>query len=90
MLEHQPGGARLIRDEFITFLPGPGVALIRRLLNWRRNEAPVEGESPISIVASPGGDMDAKATGAEAAESANSASPSPEPKPRGPKALEQV
>jgi vitamin B12/bleomycin/antimicrobial peptide transport system ATP-binding/permease protein len=36
VLEHHPGGARLIHDEYITFLPGPGVALIRRLWNWRR------------------------------------------------------
>jgi hypothetical protein len=34
VLEHQPGGARLISDEYITVLPGPGVALIRRLWNW--------------------------------------------------------
>jgi vitamin B12/bleomycin/antimicrobial peptide transport system ATP-binding/permease protein len=36
VLEHRPGGARLISDEYITFLPGPGVALFRRLWNWRK------------------------------------------------------
>jgi vitamin B12/bleomycin/antimicrobial peptide transport system ATP-binding/permease protein len=34
VLEHRLGGARLISDEFLTFQPGRGVALIRRLLKW--------------------------------------------------------
>jgi putative ATP-binding cassette transporter len=53
VLEHRPGGARLIRDEYITFLPGPGVALIRRLLNWRKrddaDDAPDADRQPIEI-----------------------------------------
>jgi putative ATP-binding cassette transporter len=36
VLEHQAGGARLISDEYITFLPGPSVALFRRLWNWHK------------------------------------------------------
>jgi len=31
VLEHRPGGARLIRDEYITIVPGPGVRLYRPL-----------------------------------------------------------
>jgi putative ATP-binding cassette transporter len=55
VLEHRPGGARLISDEFITFLPGPGVALIRRLLNWRNRAdaapgAAADGETIVKIV----------------------------------------
>ena len=39
-LEHQPGGARIIDDEYLTFLPGPKVRLMRRLLDrrWRRHK----------------------------------------------------
>src|SRR5207237_1616745 len=35
VLEHRIGGARLIRDEYLTFVPGPAGALVRRLLLWR-------------------------------------------------------
>lgn len=36
VLKHQPGGARLIRDEYLTFIPGPHVQLVRRLKDWRQ------------------------------------------------------
>jgi putative ATP-binding cassette transporter len=43
VLEHRPGGARLIRDEYITIVPGPGVRLYRRFRDWRgRHGRPVE------------------------------------------------
>jgi putative ATP-binding cassette transporter len=46
VLEHQPGGARIIGDEYLTFAPGPAVALIRRLLKRRLfGEAPAETEN---------------------------------------------
>jgi putative ATP-binding cassette transporter len=40
VLEHRPGGARLIRDEFITIAPGKGVALIRRMFKRRGKTVP--------------------------------------------------
>jgi putative ATP-binding cassette transporter len=36
VLEHRPGGARLIRDEFLTIVPGPHAQIFRRALDWRR------------------------------------------------------
>jgi vitamin B12/bleomycin/antimicrobial peptide transport system ATP-binding/permease protein len=35
VLEHRTGGARLVGDETLTIVPGPAVALLRRLLRWR-------------------------------------------------------
>jgi vitamin B12/bleomycin/antimicrobial peptide transport system ATP-binding/permease protein len=49
VLEHHVGGARLISDKYITFLPGPGVALFRRLLSWRRGSdgpEPTQEDAP--------------------------------------------
>ena len=37
VLEHRTGGARLIRDEVLTFLPGPAVSVLRRWMRWRRS-----------------------------------------------------
>ena len=45
VLEHRPGGARLIRDEYLTFAPGPGVALLRRLFK-RRERASEDVANP--------------------------------------------
>src|SRR5262245_51228812 len=36
VLEHRPGGARIIDDEYLTIAPGRGVALLRRI--FRRNQ----------------------------------------------------
>jgi putative ATP-binding cassette transporter len=43
VLEHRPGGARLIRDEYLTFTPGPRVALIRRLFKRRGRSGEANG-----------------------------------------------
>src|SRR5262245_17814233 len=40
VLEHRPGGARIIDDEYLTITPGRGVALLRRI--FRRNQAAQE------------------------------------------------
>jgi putative ATP-binding cassette transporter len=45
VLEHRAGGARLIRDEYLTFTPGPGVALIRRLFRRRGRSGEANGNS---------------------------------------------
>jgi putative ATP-binding cassette transporter len=42
VLEHRPGGARIIDDEYITIAPGRGVALLRRF--FKRRAQPPEGE----------------------------------------------
>ncbi len=45
-LEHRPGGARLISDEYLTIAPGPGVALIRRIFKRRgRGDASAKSEN---------------------------------------------
>jgi len=36
VLKHQTGGARLIRDEYLTFIPGPHVHLARKFKDWRQ------------------------------------------------------
>jgi putative ATP-binding cassette transporter len=36
VLKHQAGGARLIRDEYLTFIPGPHVHLVHRFKDWRQ------------------------------------------------------
>src|SRR5439155_20214309 len=52
VLEHRPGGARLIRDEYLTFAPGPRVALIRRLFRrGRSGETNGNGADPRSEAA---------------------------------------
>jgi len=43
VLEHRPGGARLIRDEYLTFAPGPRVALIRRVFRRRGRSGEANG-----------------------------------------------
>ena len=35
VLKHQTGGARIIGDEYLTFIPGPRAKLFRRVLDWR-------------------------------------------------------
>ena len=37
VLKHQTGGARLVRDEYLTFIPGAHVHLMRRFKDWRRS-----------------------------------------------------
>jgi putative ATP-binding cassette transporter len=42
VLKHETGGARLIRDEYLTFIPGPHVHLVRKFKDWRqRRRAPM-------------------------------------------------
>jgi len=36
VLKHQTGGARMIRDEYLTFIPGAHVHLVRRFKDWRQ------------------------------------------------------
>jgi vitamin B12/bleomycin/antimicrobial peptide transport system ATP-binding/permease protein len=36
VLKHQTGGARLIRDEYLTFIPGARVHLLRKFKDWRQ------------------------------------------------------
>jgi putative ATP-binding cassette transporter len=36
VLKHQTGGARLIRDEYLTFIPGPHVHIARKFKDWRQ------------------------------------------------------
>jgi putative ATP-binding cassette transporter len=36
VLKHQAGGARLIRDEYLTFIPGPHAHLVRKFKDWRQ------------------------------------------------------
>ena len=38
VLKHQSGGARLIRDEYLTFIPGAHVHLVRKLKDWRQRK----------------------------------------------------
>jgi len=45
VLEHRPGGARLIRDEYITFAPGAAVALLHRIFQRRGSAIPADGKS---------------------------------------------
>jgi vitamin B12/bleomycin/antimicrobial peptide transport system ATP-binding/permease protein len=35
VLEHRPGGARLIRDEYLTIAPGPRARLFQRFMKWQ-------------------------------------------------------
>ena len=44
VLEHQTGGARIIGDEYLTFIPGPRAKLFRRVLDWRRRRRGGEEE----------------------------------------------
>jgi putative ATP-binding cassette transporter len=36
VLKHQKGGARLIRDEYLTFIPGPHAHIARKFRDWRQ------------------------------------------------------
>jgi putative ATP-binding cassette transporter len=38
VLKHQTGGARLIRDEYLTFIPGPHAHLVRKFKDWRQRK----------------------------------------------------
>jgi putative ATP-binding cassette transporter len=38
VLKHETGGARLIRDEYLTFIPGPHVHIVRRFKDWRQRK----------------------------------------------------
>jgi putative ATP-binding cassette transporter len=44
VLEHQPGGARIIDDEYLAITPGRGVALLRRFFR-RSRQAPAQDEA---------------------------------------------
>ena len=35
VLKHETGGARLIRDEYLTFIPGPQAHIVRKFKDWR-------------------------------------------------------
>jgi vitamin B12/bleomycin/antimicrobial peptide transport system ATP-binding/permease protein len=48
VLEHQTGGARIIGDEYLTFMPGPRAKLIRRMFDWRRRRTSEETLVPQS------------------------------------------
>ena len=52
VLEHRPGGARLIRDEYITFAPGPAVAMIHRIFKWRGRSTDADAKSETDIKSS--------------------------------------
>ena len=45
VLKHQTGGARLIRDEYLTFIPGPHAHLVRKFKDWRRRKQD-RGQAP--------------------------------------------
>ena len=62
VLEHRPGGARLVGDEVITFRPGRGVALVRRLFRWRGRR----GDKPEETVETLVGPADGHSTVADA------------------------
>jgi putative ATP-binding cassette transporter len=51
VLEHRPGGARIIDDEFLTFRAGRGVALLRRFLRWPRADDARSGNQPADATA---------------------------------------
>jgi putative ATP-binding cassette transporter len=36
VLEHRAEGAKLIRDEYLTFVPGPRAKIFRRMAEWRK------------------------------------------------------
>jgi putative ATP-binding cassette transporter len=44
VLKHETGGARLIRDEYLTFIPGPHAHLVRQFKEWRERRRKREGE----------------------------------------------
>jgi putative ATP-binding cassette transporter len=46
VLKHETGGARLIRDEYLTFIPGPQVHLVRKFKNWRRRRGRQDEAKP--------------------------------------------
>jgi putative ATP-binding cassette transporter len=52
VLEHRPGGARIIDDEYLAITPGRGVALLRRI--FRRNQA-AKAKDEADDKAAPGG-----------------------------------
>jgi putative ATP-binding cassette transporter len=48
VLEHRPEGAELIRDEYLTFVPGPRARIFRRMAEWRkRRRDPAAAENKI-------------------------------------------
>jgi putative ATP-binding cassette transporter len=46
VLEHRRGGARLIRDEYLTIAPGPRAEIFRRLADWRQRFTRREPKKP--------------------------------------------
>jgi putative ATP-binding cassette transporter len=48
VLEHRPGGARIIGDEYLTITAGKGVALLRRLFHRRNSKGAQEAKSTVS------------------------------------------
>jgi len=39
VLKHETGGARLIRDEYLTFIPGPHPRIVHKFRNWRQHRS---------------------------------------------------
>ena len=46
VLKHQKGGARLIRDEYLSFFPGPRAQLFRKVFDWGRRRFRREEKDP--------------------------------------------
>jgi len=48
VLKHQTGGARLIRDEYLTFIPGAHVHLVRKFKGWRQRKRGQERRAEVA------------------------------------------
>jgi putative ATP-binding cassette transporter len=46
VLKHQKGGARLIRDEYLSIFPGPRAHLVRKVFDWGRRRFHREEKDP--------------------------------------------
>ena len=51
VLKHQTGGARLIRDEYLTFIPGAHVHLVRKFKDWRQRRRKPESRAEFAAMA---------------------------------------
>jgi putative ATP-binding cassette transporter len=47
-LEHRAEGAELIRDEYLTFVPGPKAKVFRRLAEWRKRRRGRTSSPPVA------------------------------------------
>jgi putative ATP-binding cassette transporter len=56
VLEHRPGGAELIRDEYLTFIPGPRARIFRRFDDWRKRRRAPSSATPNEQIDHPGND----------------------------------